>query len=90
MRIKNVGKCLIIFNGGSLPVGMVADFQGEAEKIGLSLLRAYPNNLLNLDEIKEDEIVPVVVTKEEVIPANDENPKKEVKPLKVKKMGKRK
>ena len=61
MRIKNVGKCLIIFNGGSLPVGMVADFKGEAEKIGLSLLKAYPKNLLNLDEDKPEETVTITV-----------------------------
>lgn len=64
MRIKNVGKCLIIFNGGSLPVGKVADFKGSAEKIGASLLKAYPNRLLNLDETKEEDVVSIEVAPE--------------------------
>ena len=79
MRIKNVGKCLIIFNGGSLPVGMVADFQGEAEKIGLSLLKAYPKNLLNLDEDKPEETVTVTIKAKEEPKAE---PKAEPKPVK--------
>lgn len=90
MRIKNVGKCLIIFNGGSLPVGKVADFKGEAEKIGLSLLRAYPNNLLNLDEVNEEEVVSVEVKTEEQ-PKVAEEKKAEMKtPTSVKRVGKRK
>ena len=71
MRIKNVGKCLIIFNGGSLPVGSVANFKGEAEKVGLALLKAYPKNLLNLDEDKPEETVTITV-----------EPKAEPKPVK--------
>ena len=71
MRIKNVGKCLIIFNGGSLPVGSVANFKGEAEKVGLALLKAYPKNLLNLDEDKPEETVKITV-----------EPKAEPKPVK--------
>lgn len=61
MRIKNVGKCKIIFNGGSLDAGQVAVFSGSAEKIGAALLIAYPNNLLDLDNIKQEEIVEVVI-----------------------------
>lgn len=61
MRIKNVGKCKIIFNGGSLDAGQVAVFSGSAEKIGVALLIAYPNNLLDLDNIKQEEIVEVVI-----------------------------
>lgn len=90
MRIKNVGKCLIIFNGGSLPVGKVADFKGSAEKIGASLLKAYPSRLLNLDETKEEDIVSV-----EVAPEVKEEAEEEAKPVvkaapKVKKVAKRK
>lgn len=86
MRIKNVGKCLIIFNGGSLPVGKVADFKGSAEKIGASLLKAYPNRLLNLDETKEEDIVSV-----EVAPEVEEEVEAEVEATpKVKKITKRK
>lgn len=86
MRIKNVGKCLIIFNGGSLPVGKVADFKGSAEKIGASLLKAYPNRLLNLDETKEEDVVSI-----EVVPEVKEEVKAEVKTTsKVKKITKRK
>lgn len=88
MRIKNVGKCLIIFNGGSLPVGKVADFKGEAEKIGLSLLRAYPKNLLNLDEVNEEEVVSVEIAPEEKPEVAEVA---EVKaPVRVKKVNKRK
>ena len=86
MRIKNVGKCLIIFNGGSLPVGKVADFKGSAEKIGASLLKAYPSRLLNLDETKEEDIVSI-----EVAPEVKEEVKAKVKATpKVKKITKRK
>ncbi len=86
MRIKNVGKCLIIFNGGSLPVGKVADFKGSAEKIGASLLKAYPSRLLNLDETKEEDVVSI-----EVAPEVKEEVKAKVKATpKVKKITKRK
>lgn len=86
MRIKNVGKCLIIFNGGSLPVGKVADFKGSAEKIGASLLKAYPSRLLNLDETKEEDVVSI-----EVAPEVKKEVKAEVKATpKVKKITKRK
>ena len=64
MRIKNIGKCMIVFNGGSLSVGKVAEFKGEAEKIGLSLLKAYPNKLLNLDEVKQEDIIVVSIPQE--------------------------
>jgi len=72
MRVKNVGKCKIIFNGGSLEAGQVAVFSGSAEKIGAALLKAYPNNLLDLDNIKQEEIVEVVIAE----PA--EEPKEEI------------
>lgn len=77
MRIKNVGKCKIIFNGGSLDAGQVAVFSDSAEKIGAALLTAYPNNLLDLDNIKQEEIVEVVIDepKEEI----QEAPKKKSK-----------
>ena len=61
MRIKNVGKCTIIFKCGILEAGKVAVLKGDSEKIGLALLRAYPRNLSNLDEIKPEEVVNVVV-----------------------------
>lgn len=61
MRIKNVGRSTIIFNGGSLEVGKVAVFQGESEKIGASLLRVYPNKLIDLDDIKQEDVVDVVI-----------------------------
>lgn len=62
MRIKNVGGCLIIFEGGALPVGMVADFKGEAKEVGRKLLKAYPDRLLNLDDIKEEEVVSIEIS----------------------------
>jgi hypothetical protein len=85
MRIKNVGKCKIIFNGGSLDAGQVAVFSGSAEKIGVALLIAYPNNLLDLDNIKQEEIVEVVIDepaeepKEEIQEAPKAAPKKKSK-----------
>lgn len=60
MRIKNVGKCTIVFKGGELVAGKVAVFKGEAEKIGSALLKAYPRNLEDLDRIKKEDIVNVV------------------------------
>lgn len=78
MRIKNVGKCKIIFNGGSLDAGQVAVFSGNAEKIGIALLKAYPNNLLDLDNIKQEEIVEVVIeeSKEKKAPEAPKNKSK--------------
>lgn len=67
MRIKNVGKCKIIFNGGSLSAGQVAVFSGSAEKIGAALLKAYPNNLLDLDSVKQEDLVEVVVEETEAV-----------------------
>lgn len=60
MRIKNVGKCKIIFKGGSLDAGKVGVFNNGTEKLGAALLKAYPNNLLDLDNIKKEEVVEVV------------------------------
>lgn len=61
MRIKNVGRSTIIFNGGSLDAGKVAVFQGAAEKLGATLLRLYPNKLINLDNIKKEDVIDVVI-----------------------------
>lgn len=60
MRIKNIGKCTIIFKGGSLEAGKVGVFNNGTEKLGAALLKAYPNNLLDLDNIKKEEVVEVV------------------------------
>lgn len=67
MRIKNVGRSTIIFNGGSLEAGKVAVFKDEAEKIGKVLLKVYPNKLIDLDNIKKEDVIDVVIgeTKEE-------------------------
>lgn len=61
MRIKNVGRSTIIFNGGSLDAGKVAIFQGEAEKIGATLLKVYPDRLIDLDNIKQEDVIDVVI-----------------------------
>lgn len=61
MRIKNVGRSTIIFNGGSLEAGKVAVFKDEAEKIGKVLLKVYPDKLMDLDNIKKEDIVDVVI-----------------------------
>lgn len=61
MRIKNVGKCTIVFKGGILESGKVAVFKDSAEKIGEALLKAYPNNLEDLDCVKKEDIIDVVV-----------------------------
>ena len=66
MRIKNVGRSTIIFNGGSLEAGKVAVFQGASEKIGVTLLKVYPEKLIDLDNIKQEDIVDVVIAKPEV------------------------
>lgn len=72
MRIKNVGKCTIIFKGGVLEPGKVAIFNGGVENIGSALLKAYPKNLLDLDATKPEEVVSVVI----------EEPKPAEKPVK--------
>lgn len=66
MRIKNVGRSTIIFNGGSLEAGKVAVFQGSAEKIGATLLRVYPSKLIDLDNIKKEDVIDVVIDEPEV------------------------
>lgn len=71
MRIKNVGRSTIIFNGGSLEAGKVAVFKDEAEKIGKVLLKVYPDKLMDLDNIKKEDIVDVVI--------GDKEPKAEPK-----------
>ena len=70
MRIKNVGKCTIVFKGGVLESGKVAVFKDSAEKIGEALLKAYPNNLEDLDCVKKEDIIDVVV--DEPKPEKDE------------------
>ena len=82
MRIKNVGQCTIIFKGGILEAGKVAVFKGDSEKIGAALLKAYPRNLSNLDEIKPEEVVNVVIeapkAEELVKPVKKVAPRKKV------------
>ena len=75
MRIKNVGKCTIVFKGGELVAGKVAVFKGAAEKIGEALLRAYPRNLEDLDGIKKEDIIDVEFGEAE----KTEEPKEESK-----------
>lgn len=77
MRIKNVGRSTIIFNGGSLEAGKVAVFKDEAEKIGKVLLKVYPDKLMDLDNIKQEDIVDVVI--------GDKEPKAQFKGKKSKK-----
>jgi hypothetical protein len=80
MRIKNVGRSTIIFNGGSLEAGKVAVFNGEAEKIGSALLKAYPNKLMDLDNVKQEDIVDVVVEEKAVeVKASKATPKNKSK-----------
>lgn len=66
MRIKNVGRSTIIFNGGSLEPNMVAVFQGNAERLGATLLRVYPNKLIDLDNIKKEDVIDVVIDEPKV------------------------
>lgn len=75
MRIKNVGKCTIVFKGGELVAGKVAVFKGAAEKIGEALLRAYPRNLEDLDGIKKEDIIDVEFGESEKIEEPKEEPK---------------
>lgn len=85
MRIKNVGKCKFVFKGGSLEAGQVAVFKGAAEEIGKALLRAYPKNLSDLDNIKKEDIVDVVFEEEPKV----EEPKVAVKKPVAKKANKK-
>lgn len=55
MKIKNDGRCKIVFEGGELAPKQVAMFKGDAEKIGAKLLATYPF-LTDLDNLKEDVI----------------------------------
>ena len=75
MRIKNVGRSTIIFNGGSLEVGKVAIFQGEAEKIGEVLLKVYPEKLIDLDNIKKEDVVDVVIAEPKAEAPKEDKPK---------------
>lgn len=75
MRIKNVGKCTIVFKGGELVAGKVAVFKGAAEKIGEALLRAYPRNLEDLDGIKKEDIIDVEFGESEKTEEPKEEPK---------------
>jgi hypothetical protein len=76
MRIKNVGRSTIIFNGGSLEAGKVAVFNDDAEKIGAALLKAYPSKLMDLDNIKQEDIVDVVVVESPVKAESKKSKKK--------------
>lgn len=75
MRIKNVGKCTIVFKGGKLVAGKVAVFKGAAEKIGEALLRAYPRNLEDLDGIRKEDIIDVEFGESEKTEEPKEEPK---------------
>jgi hypothetical protein len=55
MKIKNDGRCKIVFDGGELAPKQVAVFKGEAEKLGAKLLSRY-SFLVDLDNLKEDVI----------------------------------
>lgn len=75
MRIKNVGRSTIIFNGGSLEPNMVAVFQGNAEKLGATLLRVYPSKLIDLDNIKKEDVIDVVIDEPKAEEPKIEKPK---------------
>lgn len=64
MRIKNIGKAKIIFNGGFIAPSKVVNF--EDEKLGAVLLRAYPDRLENIDALE-----PVATIKAEVKAEDD-------------------
>jgi hypothetical protein len=68
MRIKNVGRSTIIFNGGTLESGKVAVFKDEGEVIGFALLKNYPDKLIDLDNIHKEDIVDVVIEAPEKAP----------------------
>lgn len=55
MRIKNVGKARIIFNGGFIAPGKVVEL--EDEKLGEILVKAYPSKLENLDNVEVSTVV---------------------------------
>lgn len=71
MKIKNDGRCKIVFEGGELAPKQVAMFKGDAEKIGAKLLATY-SFLTDLDNLKE-EVIEVKTIGEK---AEEETPKK--------------
>lgn len=62
MRIKNESKRLYCFNGGQVLPGRVVDIKDEA--VAKALIKAYPGELIALDNIEVEVIEPVA--KEEV------------------------
>ena len=76
MRIKNVGRSTIIFNGGSLEAGKVAVFKDDAEKIGKVLLATYPDRLEDLDNIKKEDVVNIVIGDELPVKKKSKSAKK--------------
>ena len=50
MRIRNEGKRTFFFNGGKIAPGEVVDIRDEA--VAKALLKAYPKELICLDDLK--------------------------------------
>ena len=57
MRIKNESKRLYCFNGGQVLPGRVVDIKDEA--VAKALIKAYPGELIALDNIEVEVVEPV-------------------------------
>lgn len=71
MRIRNEGKRMYCFNGGSIAPKEVVDIKDEA--VARALLKCYPNELVSLDDL----VARVVVTPARVVEAEEPEEKKE-------------
>lgn len=72
MRIKNESKRLYCFNGGQVHPGRVVDIKDEA--VAKALIKAYPGELIALDNI-EVEIIESVAKEEAKEVSETEAPK---------------
>lgn len=71
MRIRNEGKRMYCFNGGSIAPKEVVDIKDEA--VARALLKCYPNELVSLDDL----VARVVETPARVVEAEEPEEKKE-------------
>ncbi len=71
MRIRNEGKRVYCFNGGSIAPKEVVDIKDEA--VARALLKCYPNELVSLDDL----VARVVETPARVVEVKEPEEKKE-------------
>lgn len=66
MRIKNESKRLYCFSGGQVLPGRVVDIKDEA--VAKALIKAYPGELIALDNIEVEVVEPVAKNEAEEAP----------------------